>query len=58
MIQSENKKLSKATNKYNNIVDRILNNKNLQDATLVQKVIDKMDALVEKAENKLKDIDC
>jgi len=56
MVQSKNKKID-ATNKYNNIVDRILNNKNLQDPALVQKVIDKMDALVEKAENKLKNLD-
>jgi len=33
MVQSKNKKID-ATNKYNNIVDRILNNKNLQDPAL------------------------
>ena len=56
MIKSETnstKKLEQATQKYQEITGKIVNNEDLQDPKLIRKFISDMDILIKKAKEKL-----
>ena len=52
-INNTTQKLKSTSQKYNGIVAKIIQNKELQNAELIDTVVESMDRLIERAEKKL-----